>query len=507
MVIRSKVLWFGNPPSKPVVNEHSNRGLTLDIRHSVPSNPDLDLLFVVARALVIAYDPTRKGISHGFARELPLRALDHGIKVFFLGDVSEVDLLRAHAGDLPRNNLKTLIAPADHVVAEEASRHDPQLPCNFSLSIKGDLPTFGDEILLRRSFSDCRAITLKLMSGGKSGARVYLVHAEPEPDADVDWSYRMPFFAKIDSLKRVDVELLAYNRFAGPYIAFSHRPNVETRRCIRGAQNGVLVGDFVEGALPLAKMVRPFGARQVIHSLFDDALACFRQQAFATGKTLDASVVSDNIVKPDEVLDIHWKSSKRYGRSVNPHRLKVLIDSAKFKFKAGPIHGDLNAENIFARHNEAVLIDFYRTAMGPLVSDLACLEVAVAFTEEAKAASDEWKTGDGHYSSSSQFIEWKGHVETLFTISARSFAIVPPPLELPCQYSWMWSVCRQLRLMAHYVDHDDRSYAFIVGLHLLRLCKYGGECHEESPDRAVRGLAYFIGQNLVKESLKGVKAK
>ncbi|MBS0162583.1 MAG: phosphotransferase [Nitrospira sp.] len=473
----------------------------------MPTVAELDSLLVIARALVIAFDPSRKGVSNGFARDLPLKALEHGVKVVFVGTLAEIELLRAHSGTLPPECVACLVSPAKHVVAEEAARHDPGPSCNFFLSLKGDPLSTSDEILIRRSFSDFRAVTLKSQTGGKSGARVYLVHAEPAADADVNGNYTMPYFAKIDRLDKVREEKRAFERFASRYIPFSQRPNLELTRCVSGAKNGVLVGDFVEGALPLAKMVRPFGARQVIHSLFDDALACFRQQAFANGKTINVREFWKEIVKPDRILDVHWQTAKTYGAKVSPSRLSALIEKASFTYRAGPIHGDLNAENVFARHNEAVLIDFCRATVGPLVSDLACLEVAVAFTEEAKSATADWLAEGGPYSSDPHFKEWRKHIDALFSLVPGQFAIVPPPSELPCRYAWIWSVSRQLRLMGHYLDRDDRSYAFILGLYLLRLCMYDDDPREGSPDRSMRGFAYSVGLALISQSLKGAKSR
>jgi hypothetical protein len=499
---RSKVLWFGTRPSNEVQTEHLNRGLTLDFQTALPSQTALRALFAISCAVVIAYDSKKKGISHGFARDLSSQSIDHGLKVIFLGSATEIEQLQIHAGSLPSSNTVSLSKPPNHLVAEAARSHDPGMPCNFDLILKGCPVSPDDELLLRRSFSDCKAVTLKSQSGGKSGARVFLVHAEPKDDADVSGNYTMPYFAKIDKLSKVVEEQKAFDRFASRYIPFNQRPNLESKRCVTGSMEGILVGDFVDGSRPLADILRPFGASKVIHSLFDDALACFRLQSFVSRRTVSASEFHQSIVQIDKIKEIHVKSARSHGRIFKPRVLLKSIEKCNFKYMEGPIHGDLNAENVFSRHNEAVLIDFCRTMAGPLASDLACLEVSIAFTGEANFVSKDWMPRDGSYTLSKDFAEWKENILSLFSIRPSSFGIVPPPPVLPCKYSWMWSSSRHLRLMAHYLDRDDRSYAFMLGLYLLRICMYDDDPRVGSPDRSMRGLAYYVGQGLILQSLK-----
>jgi len=58
---------------------------------------------------------------------------------------------------------------------------------------------------------------------------------------------------------------------------------------------------------------------------------------------------------------------------------EILRTDSMMEYRMGPIHGDLNTENIRARNGEAILIDFYNTRVGPLVADLASLEVSAIF--------------------------------------------------------------------------------------------------------------------------------
>ena len=224
-------------------------------------------------------------------------------------------------------------------------------------------------------------ISLEPLKKGFSGARVFAVYAEfPEGEAA---PYPLPYFAKIDSCKHILKEYEAYDRFVTRYVPFSQRPNCEPKRCFLGLTDGILVGDFVDNSESLADVVQPNGARAIIHSLFDDALRGWRQQAYNREERISLSDVRADILKPERIKPIHVAAAKTFGATLPPNELTLLLDeSAKHLYRRGPVHGDLNTQNIRVRNGEAVLIDFYKSNIGPLVADLASLEIAICFSME-----------------------------------------------------------------------------------------------------------------------------
>ena len=319
-----------------------------------------------------------------------------------------------------------------------------------------------------------------------SGARVFAVYAEfPEGEAA---PYPLPYFAKIHSCKHILKEYEAYDRFVSRYVPFSQRPNCEPKRCFLGLTDGILVGDFVDNSESLADVVQPNGARGIIHSLFDDALRGWRQQAYYREERISLSDVRANILKPERIKSVHVKAAKTFGATMSPYELTLLLDeSAKHLYRRGPVHGDLNTQNIRVRNGEAVLIDFYKSNIGPLVADLASLEIAICFSMEADAS---WNLEDQKaYEDSSRFNEWRRHIDTLFKFVANKFGMVPPLQEQPCAHDWMWSACRQLRLMAHYIEPNEGAYGSLLGAYLLRMAMFPDDekrIEPHTPDAVVR---------------------
>jgi hypothetical protein len=191
-------------------------------------------------------------------------------------------------------------------------------------------------------------------------------------------------------------------------------------------------------------------------------------------------------------------------KRTTPEIIAALDESAKHMYRRGPIHGDLNADNIRVRNGEAILIDFYKSAIGPLVADIAALEIALVFGLEERTVWDVSK--DGTYAESERFKEWACQIEILFSGFKEGFCRVPPANSGVPSYEWMWSVCRQLRLMAHYIENDDLAYGHVLVAYLLRLCMFP-DCETElltgSPEVVVRAFAYWTAEKILNTIVEG----
>jgi hypothetical protein len=504
-VERRQVLWLGPNPSEATVREFKRRNLVLTVATSPVSDQD----FLVSRAVIFCFDSKKKGKSIGLIKSYAARAAEHGLLVVLhANEQGEDKVLQGHVVDFPEVNARFIDFPRPikqfsfrkpaYELAELAARHPVGPPLNVALEIKGKPPTKeGDLLLLKRAFSDCKAITVEPLTKGLSGARVLAVYAE-FPEGEVA-PYPLPYFAKIDSCKHILKEYEAYDRFVTHYIPFSQRPNCEPKRCLLGLTDGILVGDFVDDSVSLADVVQLNGARSVIHSLFDDALRGWRQQAYRRNDRAPLLGVRRSIVDPERVKAAHIKAGAALGATLSPAELTQLLDASVYSYRRGPVHGDLNTQNIRVKNGEAILIDFYKSDIGPLVADLASLEIAICFSIEADALWTEKEKGP--YVDSERFKEWRRHIESLFVFVPGQFGMVPPLQEQPCLHGWMWSACRQLRLMAYYIDPSEQAYGYLLAAYLLRMTMFPEDKEKiepGSPDAVVRGYAYWCAERILR---------
>jgi hypothetical protein len=504
-VERRQVLWIGPRPRKNVVAEFERRHLSIKEPKDTVSDRD----FAVSCAVIFCFDEKNKGHSIGQVKQYAAKAANHGAFVIIHAhDEAEIKTLQAHMLKFPEVNARfpdfprpikyfSVDRPA-YELAELAARHPTGPAYNPDLDIKGTPPAKeSDVFLLKRAFSDCRTITVEPLTKGFSGARVLAVFAE-FPEGEVA-PYPLPYFAKIDTCQHILKEYEAYDRFVTRFVPFSQRPNCEPKRCLLGLDDGILVGDFVDDSVSLAEIIQPNGARAIMHSLFDDALRGWRQQAYRRNERMPLSDIRERILDPRRIKAAHLATAKTFGSSLEASDItRLLDDSAQHSYRRGPMHGDLNTQNIRVRHGEAVLIDFYKSDIGPLAADLASLEVAICFSLEADTQWDEIKHGS--YLQSDRFIEWRRHIDSLFVFKPGEFGMVPPLQEQPCVHDWMWSACRQLRLMAHYLEPSEDAYACLLAAYLLRMAMFPDDDNKievSSPDAIVRGYAYYSAERIL----------
>jgi uncharacterized protein associated with vWA-MoxR-VMAP ternary system len=502
---RTQVLWIGPRPSKNVFAEFERRNLVL----TPVRKPLTDDNFRVSRAAIFRFDDEKKGESIGFVKRYASLASDHGLLVILhASSQQEIRMLQAHLTNFPevpptfvdfsRPIKQFSVRKPPYELAEMAARHPAGPAFNPDLEISGELPEKEEDLfLLRRSFSDCRTIKLRALKKGFSGARVFTVYAEFPPGEAAP--FPLPYFAKIDSWQHIMDEYRNMERFVTRYVPFNQRPNCEPKRCFVGSKDGIIVGDFVDNSEPLADLVQPNGARGIIHSLFDDALRGWRQQAYVSKERISLPEFRPKILKPEQIKGAHETQARKFGAKMNPHELTRLLDgSTKHFYRRGPVHGDLTTQNVLVRNGEAVLIDFCKSSIGPLAADLASLEIAICFSLEADTS---WHAGDEFYEESPRFTEWRRHIDRLFLFVPGEFGLVPPSEEQPSGHNWMWSACRQLRLMAHYIEPNERAYAYLLAAYLLRMTQYPNEAekiHPQTPDSTVRAYAYWCAERILR---------
>lgn len=489
---RRQVLWFG--ADLPAIIEEEMRRRGLSVRQvSEVSSTDL----ASSCCAIFYFDPNARSRSIGVIDSAPIAdMLDQELKVIIHAPddavIKTIQYRPSLSGFIGLVELKASLEPYQ---LAELARVDPGPPSNGELEILGCVPSALEAMLLRRSFHDCVRITLERLPGGRSGAGVFAVYAELAEGLAI--SHPLPFFAKVDERYRIEQEKLNYESYVTYYVPFSQRPNLDLKRCVSGVEVAIMVGDFVENSVPLSAVLATANRRTVIHSLFDDALKGWRRQAF-----LELSPTRRSLIGPDElpvsitaeeirpdIVDV----AKSMGSSLNPTELIArLAEVSKLPYRRGPIHGDLNAENVRARYGEAVLIDFYKTTEGPLVADLASLEVAICFREvlaRVKEMIEKRLDPDGFVK------ECLDATDDLY--SPRCLLAVPAPHHDPSGFAWLWDTSRQLRLMSYAIEAEGEQYACALAAYLIRTAMFHDDVLPGSHHATILAKAYFLADRIV----------
>jgi hypothetical protein len=431
-----------------------------------PTDDDL----AVSCAAIINISRYTGTIAGQLSSDVP-RCIAHGVRPIIRCDSATVRIVQGRLADLIDRYqiVGTTVAPDD--LAEEAREGLQNAGPSFNsrLDIKGAVFSAEDLILLQRAFSDCTEIDLLPLTDGKSNALVFRAHARLGPVAPR--AFVLPFLVKLDSASNIRTELENFRTYVAPHVPFSHRPNLDGGRSLIGATRGVLVGDFVEEATSLARLCPEPGGRRAIYSLFDDALRSWRRHAYADPDTakLAFTELMPGLIREGEILPEIVDLARKYGLSASPADLAARLTKASvFHYQRGIIHGDLHPGNVMVRGGEPILIDFFSIwPVAPLVADAACMEVAVCFTvapEQATVGRTEVHA--------EQFESWTKEIDALFAESCLEY--VPPLQEPPSDFNWLWSICRQTRVMAHLVGADRGPYLAALVAYLLRRARLGG---------------------------------
>jgi len=469
LVVRGNVLWVGPPEDNA---EFTHRRLSVESCDSsaVPAR------LPFATALVFNVREANRG---GLAADLRLfagPALDHGLAVHVIADSD--DTQRHVAYVLETFSLTERVVattkPSLHVIAERIARHDSGPSSNAALIFRGESLSVNAELLLRRAFCDCKHVIVSRLAGGIT-SDVLSVHAVfrdslsgPRP---------LPFFAKVGARSSIEQEQQIYRQYVEHFVPFYLRPSLDYDRCVFGFENAVLVGNFVEYSESLSDVARRNIAQSSIHSLFDHALRGWRLQAKEVTNNLLSAM--PGFVNPDEIPESRLVQAREHGTVRSPHDLEALLKSAPaVSYLLAPYHGDLHADNVRVRGNDAILIDFQRVRTGPLLADHACLEISLAFNEY------EGDSNDG----------WTNLIDTLF--SDANFVHPPgPPLE-PAPREWLWNAVRQIRTIALANRRSQTEYLQIVAISLLRFARLPRRPTDTSIAEARKAYAYFIADRL-----------
>jgi hypothetical protein len=474
--LRSTVLWVGTPPSDSARSDFETRDLHIDLLDA--SHAPLD--WSTVRAVMVNFDGLGKGVMLGAIATLGPIAANHGALLFIhvhgyasesLGDAATL-LVQSRLGSLHSKSYLLAQDAEMSYVAQRIARHDPGPPAP-----KDDKPaieceaalTETDKLLMRRAFFDCSRVRASVLKGGLSDARVMAVDAFFE-NPDVDPS-PLPFLAKIDTREKTLSELQTHRQFVRNYVPFANRPNVEDHRCAFGAQDGVLISDFVENAVTLEECIAIRDQSAILHSLFDEAFRGWRRQR--RDRPSDPRRSLGELVKgysrhehiSAEVLEY----AHSQGETLTASELMVELDRhSRAMYKIESIHGDLHARNVMVRNADAILIDFSKTTRGPVLLDVASLEVSICF-----GCAEKVIRGEPRERQSEMLTNWTGRMAELYT--SNTLKHIPPLCDHSEPFGWLQNAVRQLRLRAYSLQVEQTAYVALLILCLVRKASFASD--------------------------------
>ena len=453
--LRREVLWVSD--SDPVIPPFKERRLLLkrirfdekvEIRDST-------------RALILVVPRARIEQLRILATENAKPALDRGIMLFALLEadadfVPVQDLLKSLSyGTRIRVEFRDNLAD----VAESIARADNEIgPSCGNVELPPSLPDVSatTRLLLTRAFHDCTTIQVKPIGGGFAAECTLQVHAwlaasqvGPRP---------MPFFVKAGNPSEIAKERYNYEQVAGHYIPFNLRPNLIPDRCVVGSDRALIVGNFVEDAIPLREALQSGQASTAIFSLFENTLRGFRMQPFTEHNAPSwdlAPFVNDRSwaknIRSDVVdlavsYDLHRNASEIQ---------EGLVEVAKsLKCRMGPYHGDLHAGNVMVRHRDSIVIDFGSINFGPLTADPAALEASLVF---------------GDLPPGEDFESWRHFVDHLY--GSLSSLSPPVPEAIPTRFSWLYRSVRELRHILVGFEGIEKEAKTVLAAYLIRFSR------------------------------------
>ena len=488
MLDRSKMLWFGRPPSNEDFRETRNRGLTLEVV-DLGTPPD----FRHACAAVFWASNQHFVSVAELLEENLVQAVNEGLYLHIVvandGQRQDIDrvLDQLLPPGAPRDRHRLRVLPVDfHEAPNAALLHVSGPAANSRLLVHlPDGVTLQDDqrFLLRRAFSDCKSISLRLINSGKSGALTFLVDATL---AVSNAGLRpQPYFAKLGETQELREELQKYETFAEHHIAWNLRPNFQRARCIYGVKQSVLVGNFVQSSLSLWDVARTGEGPAHIRTLFEETLSVWRNEAKRWPLEQPGAIVAplEAFCRYSRVSSIRVEAAKVHGGVVHPARSlwRKLLDLPHQHWLHSSIHGDMHGENVRVRKQDAIVIDFAHSTSGPMCADLASLEVWLAF----KVPPDEMSTRE----------EWRKRLEELYRPDLVDEAMSATAPETP--NNWVQDCLREIRRIAGASTEGADEYKRVLAVCLLRHASFPPDEGCEEEDEYRRTYSYWLANRMV----------
>ena len=351
-------------------------------------------------------------------------------------------------------------------------------------------------LLLRRAFWDCDEIKLIPLDGGMSGAPVFRVYAQLR----AGWVPSGPrgihphvYFVKIGPRKKIIDEYDKYRGYIVEYVPFYLGPRLRPEKCNLGCSQGILVGDFVEGAEPLIRCARGGRSGHAIANLFGKTLGGWRKQGRPDLTPLSAHLAPKwNLEGTDESIGLPENRAKivrTLGSDPSIPVLKTIFENhAQTPPLCAPAHGDLHATNVLVRHGNAIIIDFEKLQESyPLTYDPASLEgglLVEGFVRDLEAGR----------------LTPEKIVQAIAPLY--ELPVLRDHLEAPCavgdEVEWFFEAVNQIRTLSWSAENERGQYALTLAVCLIRK---GCNVHidlEEKEQNESRAIAFHFGEKILR---------
>lgn len=379
-----------------------------------------------------------------------------------------------------------------HVICDRPAGDTPNTALNIissTLLANREDPAIHQEYLLlvQRAFHDCVEVHVEPMIDGLSGAPVFKAYANVRNARGAlpsKWPYL--YFVKLGPRKKIADE---YDRYIGRaihYVPFHLGPRLRLGRCNLGTSQGILVGDFVEGAESIRDCASAGRAGHAIANLFDKTLGPWRKQAYTTERSLK------------EHLGKKWLMEDGQEIALPPQRAEIVrrlggipdVEPLRKVFEqigghpgtiCGPAHGDLHATNVLVRNGDAIIIDFEKMEDEfPMLYDPASLEAGLVvdgFMRDKRAENAPDK-----------LLEL---ILPLYTGDALTALTAPYHAANPA--SWLFDCAAQIRALSRHAECATGQYAMVLALCLIR--KGCNSRQFEPIHENLRAISFVLGQS------------
>ncbi|EKD96564.1 MAG: Aminoglycoside phosphotransferase [uncultured bacterium] len=505
------VLWIGSEPDPSLkheftVRDHEFKHLQYD--EFDPADPEIIKNICQAKGVLFLHDkekPSRTFDFIGCISKLPV-SYSGVLPYVFVNDPNSIPAILGNLGVIAISTRQTIpffdtSASSDYsTFAQTLTSHDSGRSPKLGLNIHDDTTSLeeADRILLQRSFSDCSSIIIRGTPQGFS-AKVITVFAEFEVQGPVRHS--VPFIAKLDKKDDVEKEINNYKDYIDHFVPFYLRPGVDRSRCFFDQERGIIVANYVDHSTSLLDAITRGAGPAALHTLFDETLRRWFHNAVVREDSLYLTLQKGNPNTDRFVMNEFERNpniliqAKKFDTVLNPAELLEAVKAIPcVRYLFGISHKDLHAKNVLVRGSDAVIIDFPRCEHGPILLDLATLDVSIAFDstpiliKENIYEKEIYKKLEEEYEK--KFKEWLSFVSDIFSIG--KILGLPMYKNGHEPLAREWSCIRQIRRLALLDQEDKHEYAICVAIELLRRSMFG----DENP--RVAGCAYYLADRLIK---------
>ena len=276
------------------------------------------------------------------------------------------------------------------------------------------------------------------------------------------------------------------------------RPNLDANRSIHSSEIsiksdgcGMLVSSYVDRAIPLLVAIEKGTGPNALHCLFEESLDRWLQNTKIENKSPFDSI--EKRFKQNKFNDNPqiFAEAKKIGNVLDPDVLLAKLKSIPCnKHRNGIIHGDLHANNILVKGYDAIIIDFSECRNGPVLVDLATLDVSIAFFSALRIKSEE------------EFKEWMNFVKEKYSFkNVSDLPIVRQGYEY---YMRQWNCIRQIRRHALMERIDKMEYAICLANELLKNSVY---VNNTNFGLRIAAHSYYLSSYLVQEIMQSYEDK